>query len=245
MTTEQKSQTIKWVAFAKPNLVLPLCPPLPALASKPKGFSCCFDKVEGWNPPAKLLKESAKYETSVQLSFSFYNIKTASFFGSTWMGVAVTLKEKMPDVVDFYYGDILYALTRVSDPNCVGIVEIVVTQCEKGSKLLVSQFGCGWTIVHCFDRLFADNHHKESALMDIEYGYDVGEPMVLPFYHGSPRQLLTFQNRTDTSFTSKLREVGHCHLICRMYQVRKIEILRDYVDENEIIGRYVDILFLC
>ncbi len=136
-----RGQSLKWISVAKPNLVLPLCPPLPQLAVKPKGFSCCFDKVEGWSPPAKLLENNKKYEVTVQLSLSFFNISTCSFFGSTWMGVPVVLQDKMPDIVDFYYNDLFYALTRVSDPNCIGIVEIVVSQKDKASKLLVSQFG--------------------------------------------------------------------------------------------------------
>ena len=138
---DRKGQSLAWVAFAKPNLVLPLCPPLPQFASKAKGFACCFDKVEGWNPPKTLIDNASVYNVTVQLSFSLYHIDTCSFFGSTWMGLPVTLKENMPDIVDFYYGDIIYALTRVSDPNCIGIIEIVVTQTDKVTDLLVSQYG--------------------------------------------------------------------------------------------------------
>lgn len=138
---ERKGQALKWTAFGKSNLVLPLIQPMPMLASKRKGFSCCWDKVEGWRPPASLLKELDQYEVSVQLSMSLFNLSTASFYGSTWMGVPVLLKENLPDIVDFNYGDIVYALTRVSDPSCVGIIEIVVSKKDKKTKIITAQYG--------------------------------------------------------------------------------------------------------
>ena len=181
--TDRRGEVLKWTAFAKPNLVLPLVPPLPTLASKPKGFACCFDKVEGWNPPAKLLEENgSKYIITVQLSFSFFHTTTCSFFGSTWMGIPIELHDDLPDIINFNYNDICYALSRVSDPHCIGVVEIVVSQIDKKSKLLTSQFGCGWTIINIFSLLFgtgAKNRLTNGAgLPDIEYGHESAENMV-------------------------------------------------------------------
>lgn len=62
----------------------------------------------------------------------------------------------------------------------------------------------------------------------------------LPIYHGSPRQLLSsrFDMKNSASFLpGYLKEVGGCFVHCRVYSMKLLDLLKDYVQENELIGR--------
>jgi hypothetical protein len=93
------------------------------MSLKPKGYSICFDKVGGWSPPNQLIREvrNNNYELSLQLSLSFFHTSSKTFFGSTWMGQEVHVGDST-DVIDFDYSDIVYLISRINDPACIGVV---------------------------------------------------------------------------------------------------------------------------
>ena len=49
--------------------------------------------------------------------------------------------EDIPDVIDFDYNEIVYILSRLTDPACVGIIEVVVSKMQRGKNVTVSQHG--------------------------------------------------------------------------------------------------------
>lgn len=142
----------KWLSFMKPRLVLGFDkiprPKLPNMSSKYRGLALCFEKLQGWTIPVHLLQDLdlRDYEIILQLSLSLFHLKSNTFFGSTWMGSSVQLsdtngKTVLPDVIDISYPEIIYLITRLTDPSCVAVVEIVVSKIDKNKKILMSQFG--------------------------------------------------------------------------------------------------------
>lgn len=70
------------------------------------------------------------------------HLNSHSFFGSTWMGPSLTLpSEKVDNVMDFEYQDVIYMISRITDPSCVGIVEIVLSIYDKAKGISIGQYG--------------------------------------------------------------------------------------------------------
>ena len=108
----------------------------------------CIEKISGWHVPSEILRNigsgSDNFEFSVQLSLSMFHLASSSFFGSTWMGRSVPLDyddEDLADLIDLEYNEILYLVTRLADPSCVGVVEIVVSRTSVQKKLVTAQYG--------------------------------------------------------------------------------------------------------
>jgi len=57
-------------------------------------------------------------------------------------------------LIDINYPDIIYMTTRIVDPSCVGVVELVVSQVDESNNLTSTQYGGGWTLLHLFTRPF-------------------------------------------------------------------------------------------
>ena len=168
---EETRRILRWIAFAKPKVIFGfdhLSPAfVPTMAGKSRGLSISFEKVYGWRPPQQILKDIdfGGFEVSVQLSLSFFHLNSASFFGSTWMGSPLPLggdgKDSIPDVIDFDYGEIVYLISRLTDPSCIGVVEIVASKFDTRKNVVVAQYGyerrkricfpflCGLAAKHC------------------------------------------------------------------------------------------------
>lgn len=116
------------------------------MLEEPRGLCICLDKVSGWSIPTAVLKEFGKgdYEITAQLSFSMFHLSSSTFFGTTWMGPSVSLghgNDQVVKTLDFEYTDIVYMLSRITDPTCVGIIEIVVSKFDLRKNLVAAQFG--------------------------------------------------------------------------------------------------------
>ena len=172
-------RVLRWLSFAKPKLILGfehLSPAyVPAMSSKTRGLSVCFEKVFGWRPPRQVLKDldAGGYEISVQLSLSLFHLGSGTFFGSTWMGSPIHLggdgRDKLPDIIDFDYSEVVYLVSRITDPSCIAVVEIVASKEDVQKKMVVSQYGCGWTMLNIF---------SSGNLPDIAEGHENVEIMV-------------------------------------------------------------------
>ena len=140
----------KWLSFFKPRAVLGFdkiprdC--VPIMSGKCRALSLCFERLQGWTLPLHLLQDiSRDYDLTLQLSLSLFHIKSKTFFGSTWMGSPIPLLESQIDVIsnaiDVDYTEVLYVTSRLTDPSCVAVVEVVVSKIEKRSQILVEQHG--------------------------------------------------------------------------------------------------------
>lgn len=176
--SDEIKRNTKWVSFFKSKISFGfqhLGPAyVPSMSSERKGMAVCLEKVGGWSIPSQVLKEFGKgeYDITAQLSFSMFHLNSSTFFGSTWMGPSVSLgnsHSKIPKVIDFDYVDIVYMISRITDPSCIGVIEIVVSKFDSKRNLVASQFGyglkqnklvnhlivcysCGWTMLNLFHK---------------------------------------------------------------------------------------------
>lgn len=147
---EESRRNLKWVSFTRAKVSFGFqhlsAAYVPAMLEEPHGFCICLEKVSGWSIPSAVLKQFGKgdYEITAQLSFSMFHLSSSTFFGTTWMGPSVSLGQgntEISKVIDFEYTDIVYMLSRITDPTCVGIIEIVVSKFDLKKNLVASQFG--------------------------------------------------------------------------------------------------------
>lgn len=147
---EESRRNLKWLSFTKIKTSFGfkhLSPAfVPSMASDVRGIAVSFEKVCGWSVPEYVIQEFGKgnYEITVQLSLSMFHLNSSSFFGSTWMGPPITLgngNNFSHDTIDFEYTEILYMLTKIVDPSCVGVIEIVVSKFDPKKNLVAAQFG--------------------------------------------------------------------------------------------------------
>jgi len=156
---DEERRFLRWTSFTKPKLVLgfDLLSPawVPSMGNKTKGYSIAFERVLGFPVPNSLLSDvdQGGFEVSVQLSLSLFHMNSVSFFGSTWMGAPVLLTKggkQLPREVDFDCNELVYLMSRITDPTCLGIVEVVMSKRQISTDVVVAQYGCGWTMLNIF-----------------------------------------------------------------------------------------------
>jgi hypothetical protein len=149
---EESRRNLKWISFSKPRIVFGFdhltAIDIPLMSAKKRGISMCFEKISGWHVPPQIYQDLEmglnNYEFFVQLSLSMFHMNSSSFFGSTWMGRSVPLgngDDELPDLIDLEYNEILYLVSRIADPGCIGVVEIVVSRVSTKKKLVTAQYG--------------------------------------------------------------------------------------------------------
>lgn len=146
---EESKRNLRWLHFAKSKFSFGfhhLGPSkLPNIAEDRRGISIHFEKICGWNIPKSIFKSShLNSEITVQLSLSMFHLPSGTFFGSTWMGPTISLGDtnrRNSTIIDFDYNDIVYIITRVADPTCFAVVEIVVSKIDTTRNLVLEQYG--------------------------------------------------------------------------------------------------------
>ena len=149
---DESRRNLKWVSFSKPRMVFGFdhlgSSNVPIMSGKTRGISMCFEKISGWHVPPQIYQDLGfglnNFEFSVQLSLSMFHLTSSSFFGSTWMGRSVPLgneNEEIPDLIDLEYNEIVYLISRLADPSCIGVVEIVISKISTQKKLVTAQYG--------------------------------------------------------------------------------------------------------
>jgi hypothetical protein len=147
---EEERRNLKWVSFTRAKVAFGFqhlsAAYVPTMLENPMGHCICLEKVSGWTVPPSVLKEFGKgdYEITAHLSLSMFHLSSSTFFGSTWMGPPVSLGRGNVDMatkIDFEYNDIIYMISRITDPTCVAILEIVVSKFDVRKNLVAAQFG--------------------------------------------------------------------------------------------------------
>ena len=117
---------------------------IPSMSEKAHGVAACFRKIQGWKIPKSIFEDlrSGQYDVSVQLSMSLHHLKSMTFFGNTWIGTPLSLRgSETNDIIDIDYPEIVYLISRIIDPSCVGIIEIIVTKSSKDKQVTSTQYG--------------------------------------------------------------------------------------------------------
>ncbi|KAJ1442329.1 hypothetical protein B484DRAFT_442214 [Ochromonadaceae sp. CCMP2298] len=232
----EKKRNMKWTAFTRAKVSFGfqhLSPAyIPAMVEDPQGWCICFEKVSEWSIPAAVMKEfgDGDYEITAQLSLSLFHLASSTFYGTTWMGPSVSLAHgdsEIPKVFTFEYPDIVYLLTRITDPTCVAIVEIVVSKFDLRKNLTAAQFGCGWTILNLF---------KKPHPPDIAEGHENVDFTSCAIFAGSPRDLII--NTDMNELPKTLQEIPGCCIYFKLYQHRRLLKARNLVSENAAMGRF-------
>jgi hypothetical protein len=228
----------KWISFTKPKIVLGFdqmsANILPSSGASTRGISVCFDKIVGWSLPSiiidKFNKSRGSIEISVQLSLSLFHFQSGSFFGSTWLGNPVYIDERRgieQSFIDVDYSEIIYLLTRIADPSCIGVVELVCNEIDTSKSIIAMQYGCGWAMINIFMQPFP---------ADIAEGADNVVSTSVSIFSGSPRDLV-LDNDIGT-LTTRLKEIPGSKLYFRIYSHRKLTSAARLISENEIIGKF-------
>ena len=171
-------RNLRWISFARPKVVLGfdhLSPAyVPSMARNCQGLCLCIEKLSGWRPPVDLRRGNDKsiHRISLSLNLSLYHFNSVSFFGSTWSSDPVPLQEEgashLPDVLNVDFSDVVYMLSRINDPSCILVAEVVAIKEDVGKNVVTGTYGCGWTQIP----LFATQHP------DISHGYENATPTV-------------------------------------------------------------------
>ena len=231
-------RSLRWTSFAKPKVVFGFehltANRVPSMGSTSRGLSVCFDQVQGWSIPSAVIddlqKNRGKFDVSIQLSLSLFHFQSGSFFGSTWIGFPVYLEDQRSidqAMLSIDYHEIVYLISRVCDPSCIGVVELICNKIDVKKSLIVAQYGCGWSMLNIFQQPFPP---------DIAEGPENALAMSVPIYKGSPRDLVL--NNDVTSLTSRLKEASGSKLFYRIYSHRKLIPAARLVAENELVGRF-------
>ena len=144
---DESRRNLRWITFSKSRVVFGFdhlgASDVPTMSNTPRGMSVSFEKIIGWQVPNQVAQDmnSGMYEFSVQLSLSMFHINSGSFFGSTWMGESVPLDTAAEEVTLDFNSEIIYLMSRLLDPSCVGVVEVVVSKISSKKKLTVAQYG--------------------------------------------------------------------------------------------------------
>eukprot|EP01038_Epipyxis_sp_PR26KG_P004534 gene4534-6404_t len=232
-TVEENRRRVKWLSFAKSKVSFGfkhLSPAyVPSMTAEKHGITICFEWVRNWSIPQQVQQEieRGEYDVTVKLSLSMFHLHSSSFFGSTWVGPEVDLPSSHSKTVDFKYEDIIYMISRISDPSCVAVVEIILTKYDTKKNLQVAQFGCGWTMLHCF---------AKPPPSDIAFGYENVLVTSCAMFFGSPRDLL--MHNDVNRLAENLREIPDCNIFFKIFNNKKLLRAGNLVSENEAIGRF-------
>ena len=227
-------RNLRWVAFTKPRAVFGfdhLSPITIPTHSGLRGFAITFEKITGFSIPSTFIGHAF----SIQLSFSFFHIKSQSFFGSTWLSFPVDIPADSPgdavSIVDIDINDIIYFVSRLTDPACVGVVEIVASLQSSAGKVPAGQYGCGWTMLNCFSS-------TSSSLSDIADGEESIITTSFSLFTGSPRDLIMYSDLSTLSKELAKNELSNCSLEVKMMAHKRLLKAQRLIAENEVLGRF-------
>lgn len=122
----------------------------PQTHKKPTAFVLNLRSIESWPVPTALrqrLDQHPNHSLKYSVSMSFYHSVSKRFFGSTWMGY----KQSPPKKSDvLLVNELVYWQSSIADPNCFAIIELVATEVDTNSDVIVGQYGCGWAMMQPF-----------------------------------------------------------------------------------------------
>jgi len=175
---EEQKRLHHWILDAKS------CVPIPSRAQTsqdPQAFCLILRHVGGLQVPEPL----QDIDPHISFRVSLFDLGTRQFFGNTWCSepghlqgskrrgrCRVTASGNL-DVPNFEMPVYLY--THISDPNCAAVVEIVISDIDEASGMIVHSYGIGWSVV----KFFGSGKNASGATK-----------VSLPIYSGTPRSLL-------------------------------------------------------
>jgi Ca2+-binding EF-hand superfamily protein len=174
---------------------------------------------------------------TLSVHVSLFHAPSKRFFGNTWVSPEIAIdpflikpsrdpkSNALRSVLEGVTLNVrAYFLSEIVDPNCVGIVELVVSRKDPDSKATVAAAGCGWSILPLFAQTIGDA--TASSLSSAE---------VVGVFTGSPRVL--WEVNTASEWPTLAR-----HEQCKLhYHLEPYEPLlplgtSGFVRRNELVG---------
>lgn len=194
----------------------------PTMSAHHRGIALSLQSLSGLLAPIS----EDDGEMSVRLSLSLFHVTSKSFFGSTWMSNAISIiRRNKNDSLTVTLDEIVYIVTRITDPNCVCIAEIIVSTLDKRG-IASSQYGCGWTILSIFNE---SSLHEYDDLKSIQISKS-------PIFSGSPRDLMTADD--ESNIIPKFSVLNGTTLQYVLFNHKRLLRIQRLVSENSLIGKY-------
>jgi len=202
----------------------------PRTAKKPTAFVLNLRSVESWPIPSALTKRLQEYPShslKYSVAMSFYHSASKRFFGSTWMG----FKQSPPKKSDvLLVNEVVYWNSSIVDPNCFAVLELVATEVDDSSGVVMGQYGCGWSMLQPFG---------DTGVKDISLENKLGEEGYQPLkvYSGTPRKL-RFLTKEDFYRLDEI-SVSGCRVRYRLNTHERLaKMLKSapLFEENELVG---------
>ncbi|GBG28865.1 Nephrocystin-4 [Hondaea fermentalgiana] len=225
------SRVDKWAKARQNGLVVPLLAQGVRRVKNKTGMRLSFGRVDGFKLPAAFLKErkgAAKTKLEFCVHVSLFHTTSQSFFGNTWvspLAAAQSMSSKRASRLDLSNFQVALC-TRIADPACLAVVEVVVVEKSSSGAEILGQYGCGWTSLPLFaatSRL-ARTDAKSSSLKQ-----------KVKMYSGSPRALLFIEDN-ESRHGDALQPLAGCTLNYSCSADPQIAKLSHLVRLNELIG---------
>lgn len=210
----------------------------PILAAKPTAYAFLLSSIDHWPIPPSLKKilETAELdgmqETRItcSISMSFYHTLSKRFYGSTWVGHEhpFSIKTSTKRIPIDNLNELTYFQTRINDPNCFIVVELVMAILSPLDGSVSRRYGCGWALVNPFF---------------LDLAMSTGK---IGLYSGSPRDLLQLKG-SGSSIQKELlikQRAGTTSAMVTYTIWRPTDLglsLASCIKENQIVGAHTPI----
>lgn len=124
----------------------------------PTVYAFLFSSINPWPIPPSFKKRLQSEELdgiqvlniTCSLSMTFYHSKTKRFYGSTYIGHEhhCTIQKSSSKIVFENFNELTYFFTRINDPNCFIVIELVLNILSPLSGGISGRVGCGWAIIN-------------------------------------------------------------------------------------------------
>lgn len=130
----------------------------PNIDVDPTVYAMILASINPWPIPPSFKKRLQSVEQNgmqvlnitCSMSMTFYHSKTKRFYGSTYIGHEHhwTIQKSSSKIVFENFNELTYFFTRINDPNCFLVIELVMNILSPLSGGISGRVGCGWAILN-------------------------------------------------------------------------------------------------
>jgi hypothetical protein len=200
----------------------------------PTVYAFLLASINPWPIPPSFKKRLQSVEhdgmqvlnITCSMSMTFYHSKTKRFFGSTYLGHEhhCTIQRSSSKIVFENFNELTYFFTRINDPNCFIVIELVMNILSPLSGGLSGRVGCGWAILN-------------------PYVGELKSTGKFCLYEGSPKRLLECKgNHTAIQNHLAKHNKATSVLAFTIWRCESLsKTLPDCLKENQIVGAHTPI----
>lgn len=200
-------------------------------------YAFLLSSINPWPMPPSLRKRLQTAEldgmqlmnATCSMSMTFYHSKSRRFYGSTWVGHehTCTIKSSSTKIVLENFNELTYFFTRVHDPYCFIVIELIMNILSPLNGSISGRLGCGWAIVNPF--LGESKSNGRICLFD-----------------GSPRRLLELKGSRASILEQLTKQNKATSASVVSFTIWRLEGLMSRaipqcIKENQIVGAHTSI----